>query len=64
MAMIEMLMFAMIQWGAITALIARSKNRDVAGWFALGAVLPVIGLLMAILADTKPRARASLPAPI
>ncbi|MBA2540762.1 MAG: hypothetical protein H0V17_14075 [Deltaproteobacteria bacterium] len=56
MTMIEMLMFAMIQWGAITAVIARSKNRDVAAWFALGAVLPVIGLLMAIMAEAKPRA--------
>ncbi|MBA2543419.1 MAG: hypothetical protein H0V17_27505, partial [Deltaproteobacteria bacterium] len=46
---------AMIQWGVLTALIARSKNRDIGGWFALGAVLPVIGLVMAIMAEAKPR---------
>jgi len=54
-------MFAMIQWGAITALIARSKNRDVAGWFALGAVLPVIGLVMAIVAESRPRTSTAKP---
>lgn len=54
-----MLIFAMIQWGLLTAVIARSKNRDVGGWFALGAVLPVIGLVLAITADTKPRTARS-----
>lgn len=51
-----MLLFAMIQWGVLTALIARSKNRDLGGWFALGAALPVIGLVLAIMAAPKPRA--------
>ena len=55
--MLEMLLFAMIQWGLLTAMIARSKNRDLGGWFALGAVLPVIGLVMAIMAEAKPRTR-------
>ena len=50
-----MLLFAMVQWGVLTALIARSKNRDVGGWFALGAALPVIGLALAIAATAKPR---------
>ena len=56
-----MLLFAMIQWGVLTALIARSKNRDVAGWFALGAALPVIGLVVAVTATTKPRPRTARP---
>lgn len=52
-------MFAMIQWGVLTALIARSKNRDLAGWFAVGAVLPVIGLVLAMMATPKPRLRTT-----
>ncbi len=51
-----MLIFAMIQWGLLTAMIARSKNRDVGGWFAVGAALPVFGLVLAITATAKPRA--------
>lgn len=53
--MLEMLIFAMLQWGLLTAMIARSKNRDVGGWFAVGAVLPVFGLVLAITATAKPR---------
>ena len=53
--MLEMLLFAMIQWGLLTAVIARAKHRDAAGWFALGAALPVFGLVMAIMATPKPR---------
>ncbi len=56
-----MLIFAMIQWGLLTAMIARSKNRDVGGWFALGAALPVIGLVLAITAEPKPRTRQLRP---
>jgi hypothetical protein len=61
--MLEMLLFAMIQWGLLTAMIARSKNRDLGAWFAVGAVLPVIGLVMAIMSEAKPRTRATRLAP-
>ena len=53
--MLEMLLFAMIQWGLLTAVIARAKHRDAAGWFGIGAALPVVGLVMAIMATPKPR---------
>lgn len=53
--MLEMVLFAMIQWGVLTAMIARAKHRDVAAWFGIGAALPVFGLIAAILVDVKPR---------
>jgi hypothetical protein len=53
--MLEMVLFAMIQWGVLTAMIARAKHRDVAAWFGIGAALPVFGLVAAIIVDVKPR---------
>ena len=53
--MLEMVLFAMIQWGVLTAMIAREKHRDVAAWFGIGAALPVFGLIAAIIVDVKPR---------
>ena len=53
--MLEMVLFAMIQWGVLTAMIARAKHRDIAAWFGIGAALPVFGLIAAILVDAKPR---------
>ena len=55
MLMLEMVLFAMIQWGVLTAMIARAKHRDIAAWFGIGATLPVFGLIAAILVDAKPR---------
>lgn len=52
-----MLLLAMVQWGFLTAVIARGKRRDPARWFVVGAVLPVIGLVIAIAASTPPRRR-------
>lgn len=57
--MLEMVLFAMIQWGVLTAVIARAKNRDLAAWFGIGAALPVFGLVAAILVDVKPRTAKS-----
>ncbi len=57
--MLEMVLFAMIQWGVLTAMIARAKNRDLAAWFGIGAALPVVGLVAAILVDAKPRTAKS-----
>lgn len=42
--MTGMLVLMMVQWGALTAWLARSKRRNLAAWFVLGAVLPVIGV--------------------
>jgi hypothetical protein len=53
--MIALLVLGMVQWGFLTGVIANSKNRDAAKWFALGAVLPVIGLGLAIAAPTMAR---------
>ena len=41
-----MILFAMIQWGLLTAWIASSKQRNVAAWFGIGAMLPLIGLVL------------------
>jgi hypothetical protein len=59
--MLGMLVLAMVQWGFLTGVIANSKNRDAAKWFALGAVLPLIGLGLAIAASTLPREVAEKP---
>jgi hypothetical protein len=53
--MVGLIVLAMVQWGFLTGVIANSKNRDAAKWFALGAVLPVIGLALAIGASTLPK---------
>jgi len=53
--MIGMLVLAMAQWGFLTSVIAKAKHRDTAKWFAIGAVLPLIGLALAIAASTLPR---------
>lgn len=57
--MLEMVLFAMIQWGVLTAMIARAKHRDLAAWFGIGAALPVFGLVAAIIVDAKPRTAKS-----
>jgi hypothetical protein len=59
--MTELMVFAMMQWGIFTAAIARSKQRNVAAWFAVGAVLPVIGIAILIAMPAQPR-RAIRPA--
>ena len=51
--MTGMLMLMMVQWGALTAWLVRSKRRNLAAWFALGAVLPVIGVALAIAVPVK-----------
>lgn len=53
--MVALLVLGMVQWGFLTGVIARSKNRDLAKWFAIGAVLPVIGLGLAVASSTLPR---------
>jgi hypothetical protein len=55
-----MFALAMVQWGFLTAVIARGKRRNAALWFLLGAVLPVVGIVVALAVDTAPRQR---PAP-
>jgi hypothetical protein len=56
--MTGMLVLMMVQWGALTAWLVRSKRRNLAGWFAIGAVLPVIGVGVALAMPVKtPRAR-------
>jgi len=59
--MTGMLMLAMVQWGFLTGVIASSKNRNAAGWFALGAALPVLGLALAIAVSTAPRVSVTPP---
>ena len=73
-----LLVLAMVQWGFLTAMIARGKKRDPALWFVLGAVLPVIGMFVALVVSTPrrrvplverarallPRRRRSVPAPV
>ena len=53
--MMQALLFAMVQWGFLTAAIASSKNRNAAAWFGIGAALPLIGLVMVIVANKQPR---------
>ena len=59
--MTAMLMLAMVQWGFLTGVIANAKNRNAAGWFALGAALPLLGLALAIVVSSQPRI-AEIPA--
>jgi hypothetical protein len=54
-----MLVLAMAQWGFLTSRIANAKNRDTAKWFAIGALLPLIGLALAIAAPSVPRTVAA-----
>jgi hypothetical protein len=54
--MTAMLVMIMIQWGAITAWLARSKRRNLAAWFAIGALLPVIGVGVVLAMPVKPKA--------
>ena len=51
--MTQMLLFAMIQWGLLTAWIASSKQRNAAAWFGIGAVLPLIGLVLLIVSPRR-----------
>jgi hypothetical protein len=58
----KMLPLVMIQWGAVAALFARSKQRNVVAWFAIGAVLPVIGtMIVMILPAAQPRVAKAKP---
>jgi hypothetical protein len=63
LSMMGMIVLMMVQWGALTAWLARSKRRNLAAWFAVGAVLPVIGVGLALAVPVKqprrPRKRAS-----
>lgn len=52
-----MFVLAMVQWGVVTAVIARGKRRDASLWFLLGAVLPVVGMIIALAVDTAPKPR-------
>jgi hypothetical protein len=60
--MMGMMMLMMVQWGALTAWLVRGERRNLAAWFAIGAVLPVIGVGLAIAMPVKvPRVRARRP---
>ena len=50
--MTGMLVLAMVQWGFLTAVIARGQQRNAALWFLLGAALPVIGIIAALAVGT------------
>lgn len=54
-----MFVLAMVQWGFLTAVIAHGKRRNAALWFLLGAALPVIGIIAALVVST-PRRRVPL----
>ena len=56
-----LIVMAMVQWGAITAMIARGNRRNAALWFGIGAALPVVGVGIALAAGRRaPRARKQL----
>jgi hypothetical protein len=55
-----MLVLAMVQWGFLTAVIARGKRRNAALWFLLGAALPVMGLIGALAVGTARRHKPSV----
>jgi hypothetical protein len=49
----KLLPLVMVQWGAMAALFARSKQRNAAVWFAIGAVFPVFGAIAAMVISPK-----------
>ena len=52
-----LIVMAMVQWGFLTAVIANGNRRNAALWFAVGAVLPVIGIGIALAAGRAPAPR-------
>lgn len=48
-------------FGAVTALVANGKGRNPLGWFIFGAVLPLIGLIVALaVPNLRPRLAAAI----
>lgn len=41
------LLFLWLIFAIITAVIASNKNRNVAGWFAIGLILGIFGIIIA-----------------
>jgi hypothetical protein len=56
--MIEMMMFALIQWGVFTAALARPKHRNVAAWFLIGGLLPLVGIVVLLVLPALPAQRS------
>ncbi len=55
---------ALFLFGIVTALIANGKGRNPIGWFVFGAILPLIGMIVALAVPSlraKPAAAAAPP---
>jgi hypothetical protein len=46
--------FVLALFGTVTALLAHSKNRNPVGWFAIGFLFPLFGIILSIVLPPNP----------
>lgn len=52
-----MLIMIMLLGGMISAVVASGKNRNAIGWFVIGALFPLLGVILAIVLPGNPPAQ-------